>query len=70
MFELQRIVAETNEAAGKGDAGQGSGQIPKRAHPFILGNPLPALGDYGAAKKFTGQMRGVPEAGAEQAEQR
>ena len=33
-------------------------QKKKSLFSFNLGNPLPALGDYSAAKKFTGQIKG------------
>ena len=52
-----------NEAASKDGAGPSGVQIKKRGHPFILGNPLPALGDYGATKKFMGQIKGEPGLG-------
>ena len=57
-----------NDAGGKGDSAQGGGQAKKRGHPFILGNPMPALGDYSATKKFMMQIKGEPVVGTDSSE--
>lgn len=54
-----------NETGNKDNAGPSDMQNKKRGHPFILGNPLPALGDYGATKKFMGQIKAEAVKGKE-----
>ena len=48
-------TASTNAQPGQQPA---DASKKKSTFSFNLGNPLPALGDYDATKKFTGQIKG------------